>query len=264
MAQYSTTNAPLPEVRPYMQDYLARSQEVSNQGYKQSPGTYTGPNGYLQAGFDATANRAMQGSPLMSQANGQLSNIMGGGMMGQNPYLSESISNAQGDLTKSWNNVQKPAWDTAMQRSGSFGNSGVAQANGFAADSLQQNLGRVASDMRGNAYNTERNFMQQALMAAPSFANQDYVDSQQLLNVGNQAQQFSQGAQNQNQQWFNEAQQFPRDQLGVMGNALGMNQGSTRTQTEPDPSRASQVVGGAMTGASLAKIIADLFKTGGG
>jgi hypothetical protein len=259
MATYTTQNAPLPYVQPYHQDFLARSQEVANQPFQQSPGTYTGPNQFLQAGFDATANRAMQGSPLMSQANSQLSNIMGGGMMGGNPYLSESISNAQGDLTKAWNQVQKPAWDTAMQRSGSFGNTGVMQSNGFAADSLQQNLGRVASDMRGNAYNTERNFMQQALMAAPAFANQDYIDSQQLLNVGNQAQQFSQAAQNQNQQWFNEARQFPRDQLGVLGNALGMNQGSTQTQTAPDPSRTSQVVGGALTGASLAKIIADLW-----
>jgi hypothetical protein len=96
-------------------------------------------------------------------------------------------------------------------------------------------------------------------MAAPAFANQDYVDSQQLLNVGNQAQQFQQAAQNQNQAWFDQAQQFPRDQLGVLGNALGMNQGGTSTQTAPDPSRTSQVVGGALTGASLAKIIADLW-----
>ena len=263
MAQYTTTNQPLPYVEPYLQDFLGRAQDVSNQPFQQSPGTYTGPNNFLQQGFNATANRAMQGSPLMSQANGQLSNVMGGGMMGNNPYLAESISNAQGDLTRSWNNVQKPAFDMAMQRSGSFGNSGVQQANTFAAEGLQQNLGRVASDMRGNAYNTERNFMQQALMAAPSFANQDYVDSQQLMNVGNQAQQFSQAAQNQNQSWFDQARQFPRDQLGVLGGALGMGQGGTQTRTEPDPSRAGQIVGGALTGASLAKVIADLFKTGG-
>lgn len=259
MATFSTTNQPLPYMEPYVKDYMARSQEVANQPYQQSPGTYTGPNQYLTAGWDATANRAMQGSPLMGQANTQLSNIMGGGMMGQNPYLSQSVANAQGDLTKAWNQVQKPAWDTAMQRSGSYGNTGIQQANGYAADSLQQNLGRVASDMYGNAYNQERGYMQQALMAAPQFANQDYVDSQQLLNVGNQAQGFQQAAQNQNQAWFDQSQQFPKDQLGVLGNALGMNAGSTQTQTQPDPSKAGQVVGGALTGASLAKIIADLW-----
>jgi hypothetical protein len=81
-----------------------------------------------------------------------------------------------------------------------------------------------------------------------------------LLNVGNQAQQFGQAAQNQNQQWFNEARQFPRDQLSLLGNALGMNQGSTQTQTAPDPSRAGQVVGGALVGSQFADLFKNLFK----
>ena len=128
------------------------------------------------------------------------------------------------------------------------------------AEGLQQNLGRVASDMRGNAYNQERSFMQQAMGMAPSFANQDYVDAQQLMNVGNQAQGFQQAAQNQNQQWINEAQNYPRDQLGLLGNALGMNQGSTQTQTQPDPSTANQIIGGAMVGSQILPGLLDLFK----
>lgn len=261
MATFTNTNAPLPWVQPYAQDYLARTQEVANQGYEQSPGTYTAPNPYLQQGWEATANRAMQGSPVMGAANTQLMNTINGGFLNNNPYLEQSVANAQGDLTKAWNQVQKPAWDTAMQRSGSFGNTGIQQANGYAADSLQQNLGRVASDMRGNAYNTERGFMQQALGMAPAFAQNDYIDSQALLNVGNQAQGFQQAAQDQNQRWFNEARQFPRDQLGLLGNALGMQQGGTSTQTQPDPSKASQVIGGALAGSQLI----DLFggKDGG-
>jgi hypothetical protein len=260
MATYSTMNAPLPYVQPYLQDYLARSQEVANVPYQQSPGTYTGPNQYLTQGWQATANRAMQGSPVMSAANDQLTKTIGGGYLNSNPYLDQTVANAQGDLVKSFNQVQKPAWDTAMQRSGSYGNTGVAQSAGFGADTLQQNLGRVATDIRGNAYGQERNLQQQAIGMAPAFAQNDYMDSAQLLNVGNQAQQFAQGAQNQNQNWFNEARQFPREQLGVLGNALGMNQGSTQTNTAPDPSRAGQVVGGAITGATLAEMLAKLFK----
>jgi hypothetical protein len=263
MAQYTTSNAPLPEVRPYYSDFLARTQETANQPYRQSPGTYTGPNPYLQAGWEATANRAMQGSPTMGAANETLQKTLSGGFMGANPYLDQSIQNAQGDLTTAWNRVQKPAWDKAMQASGSFGHSGIQQANGYAADSLQQQLGRVASDMRGNAYNTERGFMQQALSMAPQYANQDYVDSRALLDVGNQAQQFQQAAQNQNQNWFTEAQQYPQQQLGLLGNALGLNQGSVQTQSQPDPSKTSQIVGGALTGAQLAQMFSKLFQSSG-
>jgi hypothetical protein len=259
MATYSTTNAPLPEARPYYQDFLARSQEVANQPYQQSPGTYTGPNPYLQQGWDATAQRAMQGSPVMGAANTQLMNTINGGFMNGNPYLDQNIASAQGDLTQAWNQVQRPQFDKAMQRSGSFGNTGIAQTAGYAADTLQKNLGRISSDMRGNAYNTERGFMQQALSMAPQFANQDYVDANALLNVGGQAQQFTQAAQNQNQNWFTEAQQFPQQQLGLLGNALGLNQGSQQTSTQPDPSKTSQIVGGALTGAQLAQMFSELF-----
>jgi hypothetical protein len=259
MATYTQTNQPLPYVQPYHQDFLARTQEVANQGYQQSPGTYTGPNPYLQQGWDATANRAMQGSPVMGAANQQLQNTINGGFLNSNPYLSQNISDAQGDLVNSWNRVQKPQWDMAMRNSGSFGNTGVAQAAQFGAEGLQQNLGRVASDMRGNAYNQERNFMQQAMGMAPAFANQDYIDAQQLMNVGQQAQQFSQAAQNQNQQWFNEAQQFPRDQLGLLGGALGLNQGSMQTQSQPDPSKLNQVVGGALVGSQFSDLFRNLF-----
>ena len=259
MATYTTTNAPLPEALPFYADYLQRSQEVANQPYQQSPGTYTGPNPYLQQGWDLTANRALQGSPVMGAANDQLQKTINGGFLNANPYLDQSISNAQGDLTKAWNRVAKPGWDTAMQRSGSYGNTGIAQANGYAAEGLQQNLGRVASDMRGNAYNQERGYMQQALAMAPQFAQQDYIDSNALLNVGNQAQGFQQAAQNQNQAWFDQAQQFPQQQLGLLGNALGMNKGSEQSSTQPDPSRTSQIVGGALTGAQLAQMFSQLF-----
>jgi hypothetical protein len=263
MATFTTTNAPLPEARPYYQDYLARTQEVANQPYQQSPGTYTPPNPYLQKGWEATAQRAMDGSPVMGAANTQLMNTINGGFLNNNPYLDQSVSNAQGDLTKAWNQVQKPAWDKAMQQSGSFGNTGVMESNGYAADSLQQNLGRVASDMRGNAYNTERGFMQSALSMAPQFANQDYTDANALLNVGSQAQGFQQQAQNQNQNWFTEAQQYPQQQLGLLGGALGLNAGSQQTQTQPDPSKASQIVGGALTGAQLIDMFSKLFAAKG-
>ena len=201
--------------------------------------------------------------PVMGAANQQIQNTINGGFLNNNPYIDQNIANAQGDLTKAWNQVQAPQWDRAMQRSGSFGNTGIAQSAGFAADTLQQQLGRVASDMRGNAYNTERGFQQQAIGMAPSFANQDYVDSNALLNVGNQAQGFLQSAQNQNNNWFQEAQNYPQKQLGLLGGALGLNQGGTTTQTQPDPSKASQIVGGALTGAQLAQMFAKLFGEGG-
>jgi len=255
MAQYTTTNAPLPYVQPYLQDYLSKAQDVSNQGYTQGPGTYTGPNNLLNTGWQAVANRATQGSPEMSAARTQLGNTINGNFLNANPYLQNQVQQAQGDLAQSYNQVQAPAWDKAMQSSGSFGNTGVMQAQGQAQDMLQRNMGRVASDMYGNAYNTERGYQQQAIGMAPSFAASDYNDANQLLSAGNQMQGFQQAQQNQNQAWYDQAQQYPIQRLNVMGNALGIGStGGTSTQNSPDVSTASSALGGALTGAQLGSL----------
>ena len=255
MATYSTTSAPLPWMEPYLQDAMSRGMDIANRTYTPSPTQYVGPNPYLQTGWDATYQRAMQGSPVMNTANQQLQQTMQGGYLNNNPYLDQSIANAQGDLVKSWNQVQKPQWDMAMQRSGSFGNTGVAQSAGFGADTLQQNLGRIGQDMRNNAYQFERGNQMQAMGMAPAFANQDYQDAQMLNQVGMQRQMFDQQQANQNYNWWQEAQNFPVQNLGVYAQMLGLGSGGTTTQTQPDPSTANQVIGGALTGASLLDLL---------
>lgn len=317
MPTYTTTSAPLPWMEPYLRDYMQRAQEVANTPFEQSPGTYTGPNDLLQAGWQMTANRAMQGSPEMSAARGQLTNTINGQFLGRqatqnqsagvmnpymnvanpymganNPYLQQSINDAQGDLARNYNLVNKPAWDKAMQQSGSFGNTGVAEMAQNDRNNLMQNMGRIGNDMRMSAYNQsanmaenqigrqfdagnqyaqnqfnagqdyagrqdamgnlERGYQQSAMGLAPTFANQDYTDLNNLMSAGGMQQQFNQAFQNQQQQFFNERRQYPQQMLQFYGSALGQgNPGQTQTQQAPDPSTASQVLGGALTGAGI-------------
>jgi hypothetical protein len=244
----TTTQGPPAWAIPYMQDYLGRAQEVANNPYVQSPGTYTAPNQTLQAGWDATANRALNGSSVMNAANQQLTNTINGG--GQdNPYLSQSIANAQGDLTSAWNNVKSPQWDKAMSSSGSFGNTGVSQYASMDANNLMRNVGRIGTDMRMQGYESERGRQMQALGMAPQYAANDYLDANALMGVGQSMQGFNQAGQNQNQKWWEESQAFPQQQLANYGQALGMNTGSSTTT--PDPSKTSQIIGGASMGAAM-------------
>lgn len=242
----TTTNQPPPWAVPYMQDYLKRAQDVANVQYTPSPTQYSGPNNYLTNAWNAVSNRATQGSPLVSAAQNGLTDYLQGGPQ-NNQILNRSIRNAQGDLTRAWNTVEKPAWDTAMQRSGSFGNTGIMEANTNAQSELQRNLGRISTDMRQGATNQWLG----ALGQVPGLANQDYIDAGQLMNVGNQAQNFTDRGNAQNYQWWQEAQNYPINRLNVLGNALGMNTGGTSTTTQPGVSPWSSVLGGAMTGAGL-------------
>lgn len=248
---YTTSNQPLPYVQPYLQDYLARQQDVSNTPYTQSPGQYADPNSYLNSGWQAIANRAMQGSPVMDAGNKTLTDTLNGSFLNANPYLDQSISNAQGDLTKAWNTVAKPSWETAMLGGGSFGNSGVQEASNNAQGQLQQNLGRVASDMRSNAYNTERGYQQSALGLAPTYANQDYTDANQLLTAGTQQQGYQDRNAQQNYNWWNEAQQYPQQRLNSLGTALGVGVNSGSQTEQPGVSAGTSALGGALIGSQL-------------
>lgn len=327
MANYTTTSAPLPWMEPYLQSFMGRAQDVANQPYQASPGQYVDPNQTLQASWQAGANRAVSGSPIMGQANTQLGDWMKGAGMARtaagtggagegmnpyasatnqfmgvnNPYLSDTIRNAQSDLAQSWNMVQKPQWDKAMSGSGSFGNSGVMEANNYAQNQLQQNMGRLGLDARMQAYNQsaglmenqlarqygagesqlnrqfqggqnqaarqdavsnlERNLQFQALGMAPQFAQQDWNDINALGNIGREQQGYLNNAAGQNYKWWEEAQQYPLQRLNAYGQALGIGgQGRTTTEDRPEPSTASTVLGGALTGMTLW----DLFKKIGG
>jgi hypothetical protein len=307
MATATTTTQPLPQFAPYLNDYWDRSQDVANVGYQQSPGTYVGPNRTLQSGWEAVENRAINGNPAMSAAEQGLQNFYGTPQQGatrnaygpvrsgtnpyasaQNPYLTQQIDAAQGDVIRNWNNVSRPSWDTAMGQSGSFGNANIQAAAGNAASDMQQNLGRISSDMRMGAYNqaaglTEsglnrnlgaqqfnanmgeqfagrsdsvygqnQNRMLQGYSMAPQFAQNDYLDANALLGVGGMRQGFDQGRQNQRNDWWNDSRNYAGQQLDAYGQRLGIMQpGSSSTQSTPDPSRLNQVVGGAAAGAAI-------------
>ena len=88
----------------------------------------------------------------------------GGGsnpFLGQNnPYLQQNIDSAMGDITRNYNNVQKPAMESAMANSGSFGNAGLGQMQGEQQRQLAQTMGNTANQMRGDDYNRQQQMYQ--------------------------------------------------------------------------------------------------------
>lgn len=258
MADVTTTqNSGLPSFAiPYGQGYLQRAQQVADSPYQQ----YTGQRvadfaPWQQQAFQAQAQRAMSGSPVMNAANTQLQSTIQGQNLNGNPYLQSQIDAAQGDLVRQWNNVQKPAWDASMQRSGSFGNSGVAQAQAMAQEGLGRNLGLIDSGMRFNNYNMERGYQQQALGMAPTFAQQDYNDISQLQQAGAAYQGQNQRLLDNAYSQFLDSRQYPQQQLDVLGNALSRINGNVSTQTSPGTSTGANIVGGLTAGAGLYNLL---------
>ena len=308
----TSTNSMPDWAQPYAAGFLQRSQQVSDQPYQGYGGQrIAGFSPWQDQAYGAQAQRAVKGSPVMSAANGALTGFFGqqspgatqnpygpvtpqaNPYAGSNPYLQQNIDSAQGDVVRNWNNVQKPSWETAMQRSGSFGNEGVGMANGMAQEGMARQLGNISSGMRMQDYTQQQQLGENAanrgmqaqqfnsqmgesyagrndsmfnqgqgrqlgaLGLAPGFAANDYNDISQLASAGQQYQNQNQRGNDVNYQQYLDQRNYPNQQLNQFGANLGQAVGNsgTQTNTSPGPSGASQMVGGALTGSALYNLL---------
>lgn len=212
----STTMPVIPdELKPAAEALSRVATQVGNTPYQAYGGTgVVGMNDAQNQALGMVANRAMSGSPIMDQANSTLTSMLQGGQT--NPYLDQMVQRAQDSVRSNMT--------SAMVGSGSFGNSGVQEAAGRA-------MGDVASQMYGNAYETNAARQMQALGMAPTFGNQAYTDAQQLLNAGSFAQNNAQDMADFNYQQYLNQQNYPLQQLSALSGTLQGQMGSTTTQT---------------------------------
>lgn len=198
---------------PYAQNFLGRSQQVADLPYTPYQGsTVAQLNPYQTGAFDAIAQRAYQGSPVNSAASDELTKTLSGDYLNNNPYLDQLVNQSQNDVMNQFQGVEA--------RAGSFGNAGVTEA-------MSRGLGNVSAQIRGADYANERNRMTSAIGLAPTIANQDYLDAEQLLRAGQGYQTQEQLNLDDQYKRFQEAQNYPKEQLGTLGKALGLNYGST-------------------------------------
>ncbi|MGL4231450.1 MAG: hypothetical protein ACRCWJ_08790, partial [Casimicrobium sp.] len=140
-------------VRPYAEDYMRQSANVAARPYEAFQGqTVAQMNPYMVQGLNAQAQRAMQGSPINEAAGAEATRTLQGGYLNNNPYLSGMIDNVSRDVNRNFDQVDA--------RSGSFGNSGIAEAR-------SRGLADVATNIRGQDYSQERGRMLQTLGMSP-------------------------------------------------------------------------------------------------
>lgn len=277
---------------PYLQNYMQKGADVANQPYKPYTGQTVAQLNPTQYGaLDAITKRAQQGTPEQSAGRQELTGTLAGRYLGHqtaknpyagsNPYLTQQIDQAQGDVVRNYNNVTAPAYGGANAKSGSFGNAGLAEMENASRRDLMGQLGNISSGMRFNDYTTqqglaesdlnrqqsgyegERNRMLAALGQVPGFANMDYTDAQALLGVGNTLQDQNQRNLNDQYNRFNEAQNYPAKQLGILGSVFGnQSVGSSTTQQLPSANRGAGALGGALGGAQLGSMIFPGMGTG--
>lgn len=213
----SSTAATVPdELKPAATALSNMATRLGNTPYQAYGGQGVADlNAMQQAAMGLTAERALNGSQTINNAEGALNQFIQGG--NTNPYLDSMVQRAQDSVKSNFN--------TAQINSGSFGNSGLQQ-------SLARGLGDVSSQMYGQAYDTDRNRQMQAIGQAQQFGNQAYQDASQLFGMGQQAQNNTQDKLDFGYQQYLNAQDYPLKQMQALTGVLGQNMGSTTTTTQ--------------------------------
>lgn len=166
-----------------------------------------------------------------------------------NPYLDKSVGDALGDSTKAYNMTTAPAYTSAMVRSGSFGNSGLAQAQDESLRQFQTAQGRQANDMRSNNYQFDQNMDRGVYNDTFAQNQQNYQNGMHLLGTQNQynTQNLGFGTQVQNAP-MNYYQGFANSANSI-GNGYGTQSGTSSAQGNP----LLGALGGAQLGGAFSK-----------
>lgn len=240
-------------VQPYLKQYMQQGSQLGQGQWSPYTGQrFTGNNAYQNAGIEQQAQQAMGGSAVNNAASGNLTDTLNGTYLSQgNPYLTQQIDKAQGDVVRNYNLTARPRQDQLMARSGSFGNSGVQQASAEEDRMLQDNLANISVQMRGADYTNERNRQLQAAGLAPGAAAAGYNDAQQLYNAGQAQNAPIQQQYDFNYQQWTDQQNDPYKRLTATGAPFGANMGSIQTSTAAPGNSTAGAIGGGLAGWGL-------------
>jgi hypothetical protein len=157
--------------QPYLTDLMSKAQSTydASQGNNQLPNTYAGQGPITQAALGMTANRAVNGSPLVATADQSLQNILGQqsspgtsalqGLLDPNSQANASAAqfanpnNINPYLNAQFSAESQPVIDAVNGQAGMAGRTG----SGAQQQLLTRNLGQLANQIYAPAYENAAN-----------------------------------------------------------------------------------------------------------
>jgi hypothetical protein len=215
------------DIAPWLKEYVTYGLGEAKNLYQGTtptyyPGqTYVDPSMQTTSAIDLATKRAMAGSPLTSGAIAQQTGTVGGSYLGANPYLAAALRPGQEAATRAYNEAIGGTRSQASQ-AGRYGSGAQTQLEGLS----QQNLANALANQAGQAayqnYATERGLQQQSALAAPTLAQSEYADINQLLQAGQLGEQYKQTALESDIERYNFEQQKPYEKLSAyLGSVYG-------------------------------------------
>lgn len=191
-----TTSKIDPAILPYITYGLGESKglyQAAGPNYYPAS-TYVGASGKTEEAMRETAERARVGNPLLSTAqNEQLSTIRGDRLSAGNPYFADMMSSAARPAISEFNTAIRDI-GSRTAASGRYGSGAMGEMESKATDNLATALTGEASKLAYSNYGAERTRQDAAIASAPQMAAADYADINQLMNVGQQEEDYDRQA----------------------------------------------------------------------
>ena len=191
-----TTSKIDPAILPYITYGLGESKGL----YQAAGPNYYPDNTYVGAGSTTTEamrqteDRARAGNPLLSTAqNEQLSTIRGDRLSAGNPYFADMMASAARPAISEFNTAIRDI-GSRTAASGRYGSGAMGEMESKATDNLATALTGEASKLAYSNYGAERTRQDAAIASAPQMAAADYADINQLMNVGQQEEDYERQA----------------------------------------------------------------------
>lgn len=227
----TTENRLDPIVRPYVQYGLEEAQNLyQNYTPEYYPGqTYIDPSTQTQAALQAAQDRAIGGNPLVPAAQQQQLSTIQGGNLGLNPFFNQALQGAGQAATQQYYDAMQGVASQASQ-AGRYGSGAMQDLQSRASKNLADTLVSKAGELAYTNYANERAAQERAIANAPAMAQADYADIQQLLNVGQTAEDYQREALQSDIDRFEFQQNLPYTQLqSFLSAAYGAPMGSVST-----------------------------------
>lgn len=251
------TSAPWSAQKPYLTyGFEEAKKQYQNPSEYYPDQTYAGSSDATLAGLQKQEDRAMQGSELFNSARDQNLKTIQGDYLNpdSNPYLQGTIDSANKGLIRNFNTSVIPQLQGAFSGAGRYGSGLQQQAQNDASYNLLDQMGTNAQNISYGNYNDERGRMTQAIAGAPAYAQADYMDAANLLDVGGQREAIDQQGIDEAMNRYNYEQEAPRNSLADYMGLIQGNYGGTSTSTSRNPnykSSSSALLGGAASGIGL-------------
>jgi hypothetical protein len=265
----STTKFEAPGfTQPGWQDLISGAQNLTSQPYQQYQGMQMAPqNGQQIEAQNFIQDRALNGAPDLNAGRGAATAVANGQYFNNSPWTDPSyVNNVIGQNANTMANSaaigQNAQDDAAFARSGAYGGSAWQQKQAQNSFALNNSIGQMANNYQlQNAQMGNQNYQQgvgqmlQAGQLGGQLSQDDWTAGQNLTNIGNQNQQYTQGLLSNSQQNFQQGQQFPYQQLQTMLQMLSGASGNYG-QTTANPyggsgSTLTGLLGGAALGGGL-------------